>query len=416
VYRKEALEARDNRSKLHGNVFLVQPVRLQTYAIFIAIVVSLLLFTLMFGSYPRSELVLGHIRPSNGISVIRASRNGQIKSIEIKEGDTVKKGQLLFEVVSSEQHTYGGYVNESILNAHKEKASLLNDEIDLELKLLKNQITILESNKKQSEDKIEAIKSQIELQKEVVRSSQLRLEKIEKDPSLKAYVSDHEFSKMREEWLKEKLKLSEKIQIQSTERASIIKDEIKLKKVSDEWSKKITQLKLQIIEINTEELKEENLGAYGVFSSVDGIVSNVLINEIGTSIKSSQPLVDIIVNGSNLYVELFIPNQVAGFVESGQRVKVMYDAFPYQKYGAHNATIDRVAGSVFREEDIPFIALKSGKPVYRATAQLKKDYVDAHGKKNKLQYGMTLKASIVLEKRSYFEWISSKLHVPAAIN
>jgi len=94
----------------------------------------------------------------------------------------------------------------------------------------------------------------------------------------------------------------------------------------------------------------------------------------------------------------------------------MYDAFPYQKYGAHNATIDRVAGSVFREEDIPFIALKSGKPVYRATAQLKKDYVDAHGKKNKLQYGMTLKASIVLEKRSYFEWISSKLHVPAAIN
>ena len=37
--------------------------------------------------------------------------------------------------------------------------------------------------------------------------------------------------------------------------------------------------------------------------------------------------------GGALRAELYVPSRAIGFVKSGQRVRLLYDAFPYQKFG-----------------------------------------------------------------------------------
>jgi len=54
---------------------------------------------------------------------------------------------------------------------------------------------------------------------------------------------------------------------------------------------------------------------------------------------------------SALIGRLLIPTSAIGFVESGQEVRVRYDAFPYQHFGVQRARLREVARSVLFDGD-----------------------------------------------------------------
>jgi membrane fusion protein len=60
-----------------------------------------------------------------------------------------------------------------------------------------------------------------------------------------------------------------------------------------------------------------------------------------------------------------------------------------------------------RDLDVP---LKLEEPVYRVEVTLDRQSVDAFGDRLSLQPGMTLRANIVLERRSFLDWLLSPLH------
>ncbi|MEX0299269.1 MAG: hypothetical protein AB3N28_09375 [Kordiimonas sp.] len=72
MFRREALAAQ--RQKLHGDVFLTQPL---TFSIIILLVVTIVLMLggfLVAGSYSRSGHVLGDLVPSKGLVKLQASK------------------------------------------------------------------------------------------------------------------------------------------------------------------------------------------------------------------------------------------------------------------------------------------------------------------------------------------------------
>ena len=148
--------------------------------------------------------------------------------------------------------------------------------------------------------------------------------------------------------------------------------------------------------------------AYTISSSVEGKVLSISMDSIGRSVQSGQPFLTILPAGSVLEAELFVPSRAIGFVEKGQQVKLLYDAFPYQFFGSHNATITAVTESILAPGEIlaPF-ELKE--PVYRVTANIEKKTIDARGKEIILQSGMTLRANIILERRSFLDWLLAPL-------
>jgi membrane fusion protein len=113
---------------------------------------------------------------------------------------------------------------------------------------------------------------------------------------------------------------------------------------------------------------------------------------------------EIIPSESILRAELFVPTRAIGFVEPGQKVRILYEAFPYQQFGTYGGRVDEISRTVLTRSDTSGpIELKE--PSYRVTATLDRPDVDAFGKQVALQADMLLRADIILEKRSLMTWI-----------
>ena len=118
--------------------------------------------------------------------------------------------------------------------------------------------------------------------------------------------------------------------------------------------------------------------------------------------------VEIVPNDSVLQAELLVPTRAIGFVQPGQKVKIKYEAFPYQNFGTYAGQIVNVSQTIVTSSDASGpIPLKE--PAYRVAAFLERLDIDAYGKKIPLQADMLLSADIILEQRSLVRWFLDPL-------
>ena len=148
--------------------------------------------------------------------------------------------------------------------------------------------------------------------------------------------------------------------------------------------------------------------AYAITSSVDGKILSISIDSVGRSVQAGQPLLTIMPANSVLEAELFIPSKAIGFIEKGQEVRLLYDAFPYQYFGSYRAIITDVTETILAPDEI-FAAFKLTEPAYRVRADIDKRSIKARGRVLPLQSGMTLSANIILERRSFLNWLLEPL-------
>ena len=128
----------------------------------------------------------------------------------------------------------------------------------------------------------------------------------------------------------------------------------------------------------------------------------------GKTVQPQQLQLEIVPENSPLRAELLIPTRAAGFVRVGQEVRLLYDAFPYQNFGAYTGRLTEVSNTVVTKADAagPIVPEE---PVYKATVVLDRPDVDANGRKVPLQAGMLLQAKIILDRRSLAQWILDPL-------
>ena len=133
---------------------------------------------------------------------------------------------------------------------------------------------------------------------------------------------------------------------------------------------------------------------------------------IGRTVGGAVPLMAIVPIGSPLRAELYAPSRAIGFIRKGQEVRLLYDAFPYQRFGSFVGKVDTVSRIVIGpgELDAP---LKIEEPVYRVTATLKDQQLQAFGEVVPFQPGMTLTANIVLDRRSFWDWLMTPFNAVA---
>jgi membrane fusion protein len=117
---------------------------------------------------------------------------------------------------------------------------------------------------------------------------------------------------------------------------------------------------------------------------------------------------EIVPKDTSLEAELFFPTRAFGFVHAGQEVRILYDAFPYQKFGTYRGKVVKVSQTILTGNDtVGPISLKE--PAYRVTAALERPDIDAYGQIIPLQPQMLLKADVILERRSLLSWLLDPL-------
>ena len=86
----------------------------------------------------------------------------------------------------------------------------------------------------------------------------------------------------------------------------------------------------------------------------------------------------------------------------GQEVRLQFDAFPYQRYGAGSGTVTAVSRVPIEPAAID-PALEIREPVFRVRVRIDEVAPRVSDAESRLRPGMTLTANLVLERRQLWE-------------
>lgn len=124
----------------------------------------------------------------------------------------------------------------------------------------------------------------------------------------------------------------------------------------------------------------------------------------GAPVQPGRALAIILPPGARLQAELWVPSRAAGFLKAGDRVRLMYDAFPYQKFGVGRGQVASVAGAPTDPADLT-VPIETKEALYRVLVDVDAGSVSGYGRQWRLTPGMRLSADLVLDDRSLWEWL-----------
>ncbi len=156
-------------------------------------------------------------------------------------------------------------------------------------------------------------------------------------------------------------------------------------------------------------IQVETQGRYVVVATVTGRVA-ALPFDTGQTIAAGTAVAVLTAGDTALQGDLYAPSRAAGFIKPGQEVRLMYQAFPYQKFGAGRGVVQSVSRTVLAPSEVAIPGLQVQEPVFRVRVKLDRDTVSAYGQDVPLQPGMLVSADIVMDRRSLLEWLLEPLY------
>lgn len=142
---------------------------------------------------------------------------------------------------------------------------------------------------------------------------------------------------------------------------------------------------------------------FTIKAPANGTISALQVSE-GQNVNPERSLMTLARSGVPTSAEIFVPSRAIGFLEPGQTVKVRYDAFPYQRFGVATGKIVTISSTVLRPAEVQ-AAVKVEEPVYRVLIELGADRISAYGKQYRIRPGLAFEASIILEERTFADWL-----------
>jgi HlyD family secretion protein len=129
-----------------------------------------------------------------------------------------------------------------------------------------------------------------------------------------------------------------------------------------------------------------------ILAPVSGVVTDLTSTQTGDKVQANAPLGGIAPSRSRSVVKVEIAENDRAFLHEGLPVKLKFNAFPYQRYGAIDGTLEYVSPATK-----PSAATKL--PVYEARISLERDYYQVAGTRYPLRYGMTAAVEIIVRER-----------------
>ena len=129
-----------------------------------------------------------------------------------------------------------------------------------------------------------------------------------------------------------------------------------------------------------------------IVAPASGVVTDLTSTQPGDKVLANTPLGGIAPSGARAIVQTEIAESDRAFLREGLPVKLKFSAFPYQRYGVINGTLEYVAPATK-------LSPQSKQPVYEARVSLERDYYQVAETKYPLRYGMTAAVEIVVRER-----------------
>jgi membrane fusion protein len=361
----------------------------------------------ILGTYTRTQIAHGLLVTDRASAKVIAVRTGLLTELAVREGQFVERGQRLATVQVEQPSGTGRSAATEILSALQTQHGLNQDQIRLAGARAATERARLSANLAGLRQQRSDLARQMTLQDETISSARDLLDRIQTVVD-KGYVSRVELERRRQAWMAARQEL-ERLRQQSNavvaQQAAAASD---LDRISADAGTQIAAARMEVESIAQRKAQLESERAYAVTAPIAGRITAIQASA-GRTVDPAIPLLAIVPEGSRLHAEIYAPSRAIGFVRSGQEVRLLYDAFPYQRFGSFAGRITRVSGTVLdpRELSAP---LNIDEPVYRIEVAPERQNIDAYGQFRRLQPGMTLTANIVLDRRSFADWLLEPLY------
>ena len=403
LFRQEALDSK--RDTWLGDILLTRPTTFAWLAAFFFCAAVAAIGYLVWGEYTKKARVSGYLVPDQGLIKLFAQQSGPVVSLKVKEGQQVKKGDVLLIISTERTNSQGGTQAEIAKQLEMRKKSLSDDKPKFE-KIYNEQIVSATQRLEQlSKELVQlslasaAQEERIKIAQQVVaRNTQLFDEK---------FVSNVVLQEKQADLLEQQNRLRELGRIRMTYERDSVALKAELANYPLKLRNEISALDRAIAEVTGTGFENEARRQEYVLAPQDGLITAVH-TDVGKQAQPDRPLMSLIPDGTRLQADLYIPSRSVGFVRVGNVARLQYQAFPYQKFGIQPGEVVKISRTAVSAQELPFPAASS-EIYYVVTVRPEKEFVLAYGKPEPLQTGMQVDADIWLDRRTLLEWIFEPL-------
>jgi membrane fusion protein len=405
LFRQEAVQFQQYRREW-GDVALLQPLSTKMLTWFMAATALSLCAFLFTENYARKEIASGYLAPVAGTSKVFASQQGTIRAVYVSEGQGVEQSQPLLTIDTSQIANDGADVNSTMLEALATRKDLLTQQIAAQQERAASEQERLTSLAQGAEVELSQLQTQIVAQRERARLSE---EAAQAGGELrgKGFMADVEVNRRRSAALEQKQLLSSLEQQLAARENQLTETRYALKQLPILLAEKIRSIRDDLSALDVRIAELDGRRAYVLRAPISGRVSTLQAT-VGQYAEPRRLQMEIVPAKTILQAELFVPTRAIGFVEPGQKIRIMYEAFPYQHYGTYSGRITRVSQTIVTAADAAGPLLLK-EPAYRVTATVDQPEIEAKGRKIPLQPDMLLRADIILEERPLIQWLIEPL-------
>jgi len=410
LFRREVIKAQQ-QNRQTGEILLAQSVPLWLVTLFILSTITIALLFLIFGEFTRKERVYGLTVPGHGAIRLTTQEAGFVQTMPFTEGQLVNEGDVLFEIRQERFSDIGDtrQLIETILESQSKKFSAEIENRSEQEKINLKNIQLREDRVTQE---LASLDKEIKLQKRQLTSTRRMLKKL-KPLFEDRIIPEIQYQQQITTYLDQQARLENlnRSHIAMKTELTNIQQEMRASKLRAEAERSA----LERNRLTNEQMRVEQRGARvrRILAPVSGTISNILV-DVGLPVEPGTPIATILPTGVQLEAQLFIPSDAVGLLAKGQRVKIRYDAFPYQKFGLYEGVLGELANIDVPIHEIqtrlPHLATQyQGKTFFKASIRLDSQAVQGYGKAIPLRAGLTLEADVLLERKRLIEWIFDPL-------
>ena len=321
----------------------------------------------------------GKVIPSRQIQVLQSMDGGIVSEILVREGQTVRTGDLLLKVdptrmVSSLRENRSQYLSllakSARLRALAESGRFVAPpEVTSQApEIAEAERALFESRRAELDATVGVVRQQLTQRTQELVSVRAKREQASQSFNLTAKELEMTRPLAKSGAISdvELLRLERDVARYRGERDSANSDIPRLESAINEASRKVQEVELTFRNVARSELSETNakLGALSegstaledrvkqtdIRSPVNGTVKQLKVNTVGGVVQPGKDVIELVPSDDALELEARVLPRDIAFLRPGQKALVKFTAYDYATYGGLEATLERISADTVLDE------------------------------------------------------------------